>query len=307
MGEADRHIEYKERRNEPGLRFSINSPIILLISINFTAFLFIQLFQFGNTMGDTAIAPFFYEKMHLFLVPAGVKDFLFQPWSIITYSFFHIHFFSLISNMLWLWGFGSILQSLAGNRHSFPVYLYGAVAGAIAFVAINYFHPILPAYPLEASNASIMAIALAATSMAPNYRLFQHIGRGIPLWVFTLLYAIVDLVGLGGVSIHHYITHLAGAVMGIVYMLLYNRGYDLGAWMNQLYEWCNGIFMPATKTKKASIKDKVFYHTGNRNPYQKTAHITEQRIDAILDKISQQGYDSLNKEEKEILKKASDQ
>jgi membrane associated rhomboid family serine protease len=92
MGEADRHIEYRNQLKEPGLRFSINSPIVFLISINFTVFLFIQLFQFGNTMGDTAIAPFFYEKMHLFLVPAGWKDFILQPWSMVTYAFFHIHF-----------------------------------------------------------------------------------------------------------------------------------------------------------------------------------------------------------------------
>jgi hypothetical protein len=200
--------------------------------------------------------------------------------------------------MLWLWGFGSILQSMAGNRHSIPVYIYGSIAGAFAFLTISLLQPIIPSFPLEAANAAIMAVALAATTIAPQYRLFQHIGTGIPLWVFTVLYIIVDLVGLGGVSVHHYITHLAGGGMGVIYMLLYQRGYDAGKWMNQIFEWCNHLFRPTTKSNRNNIKNKIFYQAGNRSPYEKTTTVTEQKIDAILDKISQKGYASLSKEEK---------
>ena len=133
MGEAERHIEYKNKYQRPGLLFNINSPVVLLICINFTVFLFI-----GNTIGDTAIAPFFYERLNGLLIPLSFKSLLTQPWSIITYSFFHLYFFNLLSNMLWLWGFGSILQSLAGHKHTFPVYIYGAVAGALVFISTHW-------------------------------------------------------------------------------------------------------------------------------------------------------------------------
>jgi hypothetical protein len=41
-------------------------------------------------------------------------------------------------------------------------------------------------------------------------------------------------------------------------------------------------------------------------PYTKTAtNVTQQRIDDILDKINQKGYNSLTQEEKDILSRAS--
>jgi hypothetical protein len=40
-------------------------------------------------------------------------------------------------------------------------------------------------------------------------------------------------------------------------------------------------------------------------PFKKANIITQQRIDEILDKISQKGYHSLTEDEKEMLKRAS--
>ncbi|HYM93261.1 MAG TPA: DUF6576 domain-containing protein, partial [Chitinophagaceae bacterium] len=55
---------------------------------------------------------------------------------------------------------------------------------------------------------------------------------------------------------------------------------------------------------KKPIKEELFYKTSSR-PYNKTPNITQQRIDEILDKINQKGYNFLTDEEKELLKRAS--
>ncbi|MES1215057.1 MAG: DUF6576 domain-containing protein [Bacteroidota bacterium] len=47
------------------------------------------------------------------------------------------------------------------------------------------------------------------------------------------------------------------------------------------------------------------YYKSSKAPYNKTPNITQQRIDDILDKINQKGYQFLTDEEKELLKKAS--
>jgi hypothetical protein len=57
-----------------------------------------------------------------------------------------------------------------------------------------------------------------------------------------------------------------------------------------------------SKMKKVTLDEKEMSY---RSRSQGTKPNQEQ-IDAILDKISQSGYDSLNKEEKEILFKASE-
>jgi hypothetical protein len=55
------------------------------------------------------------------------------------------------------------------------------------------------------------------------------------------------------------------------------------------------------------VKEKIFYNTGGRQPFSKSSNVTQQRIDDILDKINQKGYQFLTDEEKAILKRASEE
>lgn len=54
------------------------------------------------------------------------------------------------------------------------------------------------------------------------------------------------------------------------------------------------------------VKEQVFYNTKGKKPFTKTPTVNERKIDEILDKISEHGVDALTPEEKEILKKASE-
>ena len=308
MGESERYMENRGRgRYAPGLHFNINSPLVLLICINITAYLLITLLNFGNTIGDTALAPFFYGKMHSFLVPANPATTLSQPWSIITYSFFHFRFLTLLSNMIWLFGLGSILQSIAGNKMTVPIYLYGAVAGAFVFILSNAFlKGNISVIPLQGSNTALLAIAIAVTTLEPRYRLFTQMGRGIPVWVLTAIYFAIDILGIGPLGAPYYLAHLAGGLTGFFFINSWRKGIDPGGWMNRFYDWLMNLFTPGKKKYIAPIKETVFYNAGPRSPYKKSTNITQERIDEILDKISQKGLEFLSKEEKDILKKASE-
>ena len=57
--------------------------------------------------------------------------------------------------------------------------------------------------------------------------------------------------------------------------------------------------------KKESLSKSQLFYKATVQPFKKTPTITQQRIDEILDKISQKGYSSLSEDEKEILKRAS--
>lgn len=75
--------------------------------------------------------------------------------------------------------------------------------------------------------------------------------------------------------------------------------------MNEVYAWFINLFNPdKNAAPKQSVKDKIFYNTGGRKPYLKKPVVTQQRIDQILDKINQKGFEHLTEEEKNILKKA---
>lgn len=254
-----------------------------------------------------------YENTMLpwFIMPAKLGTLAVRPWTVFTYMFMHVHLVPFLSNLLWLWGFGSILQGLTGNRKIVPLYLYGGLAGAAAFIAACYTLPSLRAGIDSAwifgANSATMAIAIATTALAPDYRFFRMLNGGIPIWVLTLLYVIIDFAGIGAASAAYNIAHLAGALIGFLFIFSLRRGSDWSGWMNNFYDWVNNLFDPLKKeTVRKRVKQKVFYKTGGQQPFVKRSNITQQRIDEILDKINQRGYHLLTEEEKNILKRAGE-
>ena len=184
-----------------------------------------------------------------------------MPWTILSYMFVHTGIIIHIINMLWLWAFGSILQDLSGNRKIIPVYLYGGFAGAIVFIAINYAVPQLrdavEYSSMFGANASIMAIAVATTALAPDYRLFRMLNGGIPLWILTVLYVIIDFAGTGGTA--HQLAHLAGGLTGFLFIVSLRKGYDWSKWMNNVYNWFINLFNPDKKNfQPRNYKRKSF-------------------------------------------------
>jgi len=85
-----------------------------------------------------------------------------------------------------------------------------------------------------------------------------------------------------------------------VFISQVKKGRDPGAWMFAVANWVNDLFNPEQKRR-----DEQFHYRATRKPFEKTPHVTQQKLDEILDKINSQGYHYLTEEEKEFLKKAS--
>jgi hypothetical protein len=223
--------------------------------------------------------------------------------------FTHTSVWHILANVLWLWVFGYILQDMMGNRKLTPVYIYGGIAGALFYVLSYHIFPQLqqsiPGASFFGANAAVMAVAVATTTVTPDYRIFPMINGGIPLWILTLVYVIVDFASVPVGDPGKYISHLAGAAMGFLFIYQMRRGNDWSVWMNNFFDWVLNVFNPDKKSKKKSIKDEFFYKVKGSDPYKKTANITQQRVDAILDKINREGYHLLTDEEKDILKRAA--
>ena len=153
-----------------------------------------------------------------------------------------------------------------------------------------------------------MAIAMATTLLAPNYRFFPMIHGGIPLWVVTALYIIIDIAMIAGMSNPGgHLSHLGGALWGLVYMWQLQKGHDWGNGLNRLLRGMSQLFQPRSLPDPRKSQQEFFYRTSGKPPYQKTPHLTQQRIDAILDKIGEKGFSKLTDEEKAILKKAAEE
>lgn len=279
--------------------------LLAILAIVFCIFKFVFIvYELGFEKG-AAYRP---EVFNWFALPASLSELVRKPWTIITYMFMHDRVFHLLGNLLWLWAFGFIFQDLAGSKRIIPVFLIGGIAGAVFFILsfnlIPGFARFAPTATLEGASAGIMAIAIAATTLSPKYRLFPMIAGGIPLWVLTLVFVIIDFAGLTSSNGGGHLAHLAGALAGFLFSYALKKGYDGSTWYISLCNWINSMFMPGERGRNTPKKD-FYYNTGGKEPYKKYPNVTQNRIDEILDKISQKGFRSLTDEEKDILKRAS--
>ena len=276
--------------------------LIIINSVIFLGLLFIKLvYQIGS---DNGLQHFQTEIADWMALPASGYRFLTRPWTILTYMFTHDNLWYLISSMLWLWCFGYILQDLTGNNKLIPIYTYGGVIGGIVFLisanVIPYLHADLPLLSETGAAAPVVAIAIATTVLAPDYRIFQMLNGGIPIWIITVIFVTIDFGTVGASNSAIAISHIASGLTGFLFVKQLKKGNDPGAWMSGFANWINDLFNPEKK-----IKTNQLYYKPTRKPYEKTLQVTQQRVDELLEKIHQNGYHFLSDEEKEFLKKAS--
>ena len=286
-----------------------NNALTWLIIINGIVFILLNFIKIVYFFSEVPQDLFQHQILDWFALPASLEKLSTRPWVLFTYMFSHLGVWQLISSLLWLWGFGYILQDLTGNRKLIPLYLYGGFVGAVFFLLTNNIFPVLTQQidvmpPMMGASAALMAVAVGTTTLAPGYRIFPMINGGIPLWVLTLIFVLIDYATIASSSAGMAVAHLAGGAIGFVFIKQLGKGNDLGQWMIDFWNWLDNLFNPEKKNYDKPQKDKLFYKT-SEPPYRKVANVTQQRLDAILDKINQEGYHMLTDEEKSFLKKAS--
>jgi membrane associated rhomboid family serine protease len=135
MGETDRFHkgDYKFRRRRFSLGASGNA-IMTLFAVNVIFFLVLMVIKIGMFVDEQTPAYFTSHVMQWFEMPASLTRLTERPWTLLTYMFTDTGdgLFRAISNMVWLWMFGSVLQEMAGNDKIIPIYIYGGVTGALS-------------------------------------------------------------------------------------------------------------------------------------------------------------------------------
>ncbi len=318
MGESDRYHrnEYSKKKRRGFLLGADENALMALFAINLLFFVVLLVIQVGVFVDGQSEQYFYTHVVQWFELPASLTKLSERPWTFLSYMFSDSGYsmygggiIRAISNMIWLWAFGYLLQQMAGNDKIIPIYIYGGLLGGIFFIAANYLIP--PLAPMRdtagllGANAGVMAVAMATTTLSPGYRFFTQIRGGIPIWVLMGIYILIDFAGVAGFGAAYSLSHLGGALAGFLFVLFLRKGNDGSIWMNKLYKFCTHLFDPKEK-KNTNKKDAIFYEAGNRKPFTKTSNVTQKRLDEILDKINQKGFNFLTDEEKSFLKKASE-
>ena len=284
-------------------QFKTANIIIKLIVINVALFLVATL---GSWIFKTSAG----ELMKWFVLPVEPGSLIVQLWSLLTYSFLHFGFWHIFWNMLVLYWFGQYVLNLFTEKRFLTIYLLGAICGGLLFVLAYNVFPVLSgtlAYLIGAS-AAVRAIMIFIAAYTPNAEV-RIIFFNVKLWQIGVFVVLSDLIQIptsgnaGGL-----IAHLGGALFGYMYAIQLKKGNDIGLWFEKIMDGFANMFTPKKKSPLKTVHRSKSYTkpkqrtSSSKKKYVKTPN--QEQIDAILDKISKSGYDSLTKEEKDFLFKA---
>lgn len=241
------------------------------------------------------------------VLPADLSDFLWQPWSLITYAFIHADFWHLVFNMLFLYYLSRTALNLFRPKQILNVYFLGIIVGGLLFMTIANLWPsdfFGASGTLRGASAGVAALLLFVATYMPNteIRLFNLInikwkylaGVFVGLDVFRMLL---------GMNSGGYVAHIGGYLLGFYYAKKLMDGTDIGRGFERLMDRFMSLFKPKSNLKTVHRKKNTATRSKS-NPSNKTVTDKQKQIDAILDKISKSGYESLTAKEKEFLFKA---
>lgn len=257
------------------------------------------------------LRPFTYRGVPLFLAleqylmlwPPGAH---FWPWQPLTYMFLHGGFLHLFFNMLMLWMFGAELETLWGSRRFLLYYVLCGLGAAAANLAIS---PLVgQAGPTVGASGAIYGVLIAFGLLFPDRPIYLYFL--LPVRAKYLMAVFIGLELFYGVTgttdgIAHF-AHLGGAATGLALLLMDRAGLRLPPlrwpWRKDVAE-----FWPRFSRPGGAVQDARFTDVSDEESPPSGPRSTQEVIDAILDKIGRQGYQSLTDEEKRILNEASKQ
>lgn len=280
-----------------------NNSHVQLIIINVAVFLALAvLFVFSTILGFEN----FFRILHdQFSIPPQFRDFILRPWTILTYAFTHslTDIFHILFNMLALYWFGKLFIEYLGSDKLVAVYLLGALAAGtvylIVFNTVPFFKQQSDFPGMVGASGAVFAVMVAAATLLPNYTFYLLFLGPVRIKYIAAFYIVLSFLGSVGSNAGGNIAHLGGALMGFIYTKQLQVGVDWGGWITGILGWVKDLFSPRPKVKVTYRKSEPKKATGG------FAKASQEEIDSILDKISDRGYESLTKEEKEKLFNAS--
>ncbi len=302
-------------------KFSMFPPVIKsLLVINLAVYVLQHIFLKTYTIDGASLADYFVyyfalQPLDSSFLNLGVGDF--WPWQVITYQFMHGGFWHLFFNLFALWMFGAELESRWGSRQFILYYLLCGIGAAVVqmFIADG---------PTIGASGSVYGILLAFAMTFPNRPIFMFpFFIPIPAKFFVLIFVGIQMIsGLSssddGIA---YFAHLGGAATGFL-LMKFGEKIGIYRWFDKLVNKGQGKYSCYKEEKEVKVYSVNWQKTSSTTS--SVGHdtststrpvgriysidgedVTQEKIDAILDKISSSGYQNLSDKEKYILNELS--
>lgn len=270
-------------------RFSIAEKIIVLNIVFFIIPFFIQTLLYLFKLPSSTFSSWFH------LLPS-FSEVLFRPWTLFTYSFLHASFSHILWNMLLLYYASQMYLNLFSEHQFLKNYVLGVLVGGLFFlIGYNLFPVFEGIYPpLVGASAGVMAVLIFVATYTPNQEI-RLLFINVKLQYIGIALVLIDILQIPYSNAGGRLAHLGGAFIGYLYANQLKQGTDIGSFLDRIWSYFN------TLTKPSAVKNMRTVHRTQKTVKRKPSPTNQQKIDAILDKISTSGYESLKQEEKDFL------
>ncbi len=291
------HTSYKQSIQSAIPRYEHNAVLQLIIASGVTLIMyhFTRIVMLTMNIDQAQVYEWLVPNVSL----PEVGQFIKKPWTLFTYGWVHEGFWAWATNMIWLYCFGSVLQSISDYKQLIPLYLFGLTMGGIFYLGGQF----IPNHLFEAqtpffmgAEAGVTSFGIAALVVSPRHRMYLAPQFTIPIIIIVAVYLLLHVVMALPSDVPLLMLHAGGAVAGIIYGWQLRRGALPGNFIYAAFSRIESIATPDERKIASQRKKKreqiVAQHSNEQN-----------LIDALLDKINERGYNALSREEKETLKR----
>jgi len=283
---------------------ALNQLIVLNVLV-FAVLVVVQAVMFISSASD-----WFPAVLKQFQLNSDLSVLLRHPWTVLSYAFTHQGFLHILFNLLNLYWFGQLIREYLGDRRLVSLYILGALAGAAVFLLSFNLIPVFKpgvGTPMIGASAAVTAIIVAAATLLPDYTFMLLLLGPVKIKWIAAVVVLISLAGINGGNPGGEIAHLGGALLGFVFIKQLQAGRDLGTPVQAVGRWFGNLFnRRPTMRASSSRRPEPVTTTSSSGAAKKSANQPmQEEIDLILDKISRSGYESLSKEEKQKLFRAS--
>ncbi len=271
MGIYDRDYSHANYRGSGGQQFRLSmppvTPIVLYLLIANLAIFFLS----------ALIPPLRDLIKGLFAVEPKNWFTSIQVWRLIGYQFLHADFMHVFFNMYALYIFGPEIEHRFGRNKFIIFYLVCGATGGALYTLLATIGVLVPA-PMVGASGAILGLIAANAILTPDRQIRI-------LFFFTMTYRILAIILVAIFTFFFFfgknaggdLAHLSGMATAAIYLKW--KPWQIGA---------------VQKTRRIKWEHKL---NQERN--------MQADVDKILDKISKHGIGSLSRQERKILKQAS--
>lgn len=289
--------------DEIKLQFQTGPMYIRLLLLNVFVFLIVNIILLFMFLNKIPVDIGELKVLSVLAPTPDVENTVSHFWSIFLYMFLHIGFWHLLFNMLLLYFGGQMFSQFLSEKQLLNTYIFGGLSGLLFFMLAFNFFPAFENYrfsTLNGASASVMAILGAIAFYAPRMEIMLWGILRMRLIYLVLILAVLDFLAIPRDNPGGRIAHLGGLLFGLYASNVFRKPNHF---LNKLD--LTGIFF-IRRWFKRKPKMKVKHRASNPRgksdeEYNQEKKKRQERIDAILDKINKSGYESLTKEERDML------